>query len=45
MIGDVSFPQLTVKDQTTISIDTSNFPVGKFLFRLRIDGVDSFLRF
>ena len=43
MIGEESFPQNTVAGQTTISIDTSGFSPGRFLFRLRVDGADSLL--
>lgn len=47
MIGDKIFSQHLGNDHTfpveTIEINTNDFPIGKSLFRLRIDGVESFL--
>ncbi|MGH9997983.1 MAG: hypothetical protein ACRD7F_08225, partial [Nitrososphaeraceae archaeon] len=47
MIGEKTFSQHLGHDQTfpieTIEINTHDFPIGKSLFRLRIDGAESFL--
>jgi hypothetical protein len=44
MIGEQTFSQTFDKNQKDkISIDSNDFPDGKFLFRLRIDGAESFL--
>jgi Pvc16 N-terminal domain/IPT/TIG domain len=45
LIGEKVFPQPSRPPQTspieTITINTNNFPIGKSLFRLRIDGAES----
>jgi hypothetical protein len=49
MIGENKYPQLpiSISNQTTaidtIQINTLDFPLGRSLFRLRIDGAESFL--
>jgi len=47
LIGEKTFSQKIADDQTfpieSLQISTSDFPIGKFLFRLRVDGAESFL--
>ena len=47
MIGEYIFSQTFEDDQTfpteSLQIKTNTFPLGKSLFRMRIDGAESFL--